>query len=154
MMKRWWRRVECNGICIAFVCLMCGIPLGFLGNMALEGLVIDERFPVKFHKVEALNSPVQQGGFLRARIYRDKYRDDCTVKSERYATRSDGFVLKLPHMIWEGGAAGTEYLDFPYDVSALHPGSYTLNVYLTYLCDNGTRVFAVEQPPVSFEVIP
>lgn len=151
-MTKWWRKVECNGLCIVVVCFLCGIPLGFMGNMALERLVKDERFPVEFHKVEALNSPVQQGGFLKTRIFRDKRRDDCTVKSERYATRSDGFVLKLPDMIWEGGEAGTEYLDFAYDVSALYPGSYVLHVYLTYLCDGGTRVFAVEQPPVAFEV--
>lgn len=152
-MSRVWQRIECNGICIMVVCLLCGLPIGFLGNMMLERLIRDDRFPVIFHRVEALNNPVPQNGTLEVRIFREKLRDDCAVKSEREAIRSDGKVFDLPDAIWEGGQAGTEYLDYGYSLRGLPVGNYALNVTLTYLCDNGTRVFAAQQPQVSFSVV-
>jgi hypothetical protein len=149
----WWRGIECNGLCIAVVCLLCGIPLGFLGNMALEKFIVDKRPPATFYKVEALNSSVPRGGTLDVRIHRDKHRDDCHVKSERYATDIDGVVFELPDLIWQGGEAGTSFLDYSYDVSNLPVGQYTLHVQLTYFCDHGTRVFPLEQPAVCFRVV-
>lgn len=151
-MTRLWRGIECNWALRSIVAVMFGIILGFSGNLLINRLTQDTRPPVHFTKVEALNSPVPRGGVLEVRITRDKFRSDCTVKSERYATNRDGVVFELPDLTWKGGPAATEYFDYGYDVSALPVGQYILHVELTYFCDGGTRVFPVTQPNVNFRI--
>jgi len=112
----------------------------------------DSRVPVtKWHRVEAVNSPVRAGDPLQVRIHRSKVRDDCPVASDRQAIDADGRAWDLPSAVWQGGEAGTPYIRYTYRTRAdMPPGEYTLRVFLTYTCPE--FVWTTQQPDARFRV--
>lgn len=112
---------------------------------------IDKTPPIEGSmKVEALNSPIKQGGDLCVRITRNKVRDDCPVTSLRYVTNKDGKATDIPDRAWIGGPTG-DRLDTCYPTSGLPPDDYTLHVSLSYGCPG--FVYNRDQPTVKFRVI-
>ena len=111
---------------------------------------VDTTPPVKFEKVEALNSPITVGEDLLVRIVREKRRK-CPVTSLRYATNEDGRAFDIPDRAWSGGPVGGSF-EMYYPTSGLPPGSYTLHVSLSYECPGGFT-FNVDQPTVKFRVM-
>lgn len=112
----------------------------------------DDTVPVYFHATETLNSPVPQGGKVQVRIYRDKFRDDCPVLSNRTAQLfPNGRVYDIENQSSMGGPANTEFVDWEYNVSELPPGDYVLFVELTYQCPG--FLHTVEQPPTFFQIV-
>lgn len=114
---------------------------------------LDTRHPIEaMHKVETLNSPVEAGGLVLVRIWRDKVRDDCPVTSERHALSTDGRIYDVANATHPGGEANTEFVDIAYALpSNIPPGIYDLNVTLTFDCP-GDLEFTTAQPPARFRV--
>lgn len=127
----------------------------YYGGPIYHGIFADRTPPIKvFHSAEALNSPILDGSPLVVRIVRDKVRDDCPVTSRRWITSEDGIVYNLGVASWAGGDVEAGWLDFAYPMpDGLSPGSYNLNVHLSYQCPNVSEPFEYEQPTVRFRVV-
>ena len=115
-------------------------------------LTFDDRVPVKFSRVEVLNSPIRPGQNLETRIWREKYRDDCPVWSARKAVNlATGVPYSLPDGFSAGGESGTDYLNFTYPtIDNMPAGIYELHVDLGYFCPGIT--FPIKQPVATFIV--
>ena len=126
---------------------------GVMASHVWSVMTFDRTFPVRFESVETLNSPIASGDYLRVRIWRKKFRDDCPVTSLRQAVSENGVTFNLPAATWEGGRVSEPYLDYRYPtVRGMPPGNYELRVSLTYGCPGIT--FTAEQPPARFVVSP
>jgi hypothetical protein len=126
----------------------------FVGVMVREAYnfaTYDNRVPVEFHRVEVLNSPIQPGGYLELRVWREKVRSDCPVVSAPFVTDRNGVSYALPSSFSVGGPVGTEYLDVSYLTPLdLPAGSYMLRDVLSYRCPG--EAFDILQPVALFVV--
>ena len=127
--------------------------VGAIGREVYHFATSDNRPPVAFSRVEVLNSPINAGGTLQIRVWREKVRDDCPVVSRPFITDENGETLDLLDVFSIGGPAGTEFYDATYLVPIdLHPGSYELFDLLSYRCPNDE--FVIPQPTARFVVAP
>lgn len=145
-------RVEVMRVLDGFL-IAGGLTLVSLAGLdTLTKLAVDERPPIAITSVEALNSPVEQGGSLVVRIRREKTREDCPLTSIRWATDMDGRKHLLPSISVDvkGGPVGTDYVDVTYPLGNLEPGQWILSVRLAYRCPAAD--FIIDHPPLPFRV--
>ncbi len=130
---------------------LCAIGFVMIGFSFVRNWFSDHRAPVVMVATETLNSPFEEGGQVKVRIYREKVRDDCPVISNRRAkNQTTGENYDIPNAHWAGGPANDTFIDMEYDTSHLPPGDYVLFVNLTYQCPE--FLHDVEQPVTFFRI--
>lgn len=149
---RAWEHIECNWILRLCMACVFGLFLGTGGLYLWQQYIAAIRSPIEIMKVEALNSPIPEGHVLSIRIWRDKFRDDCPVQSQRYVTDEDGRAYDIPDLTWLGGKVAELFVDLPIDTRSLSPGSYTTHITGVYLCPG--RTFVAQVSTVKFRVLP
>jgi hypothetical protein len=113
----------------------------------------DGRVPIsEWVGVEVMNAPITPGQSLLVRIERKKVRDDCPVKSTRYAINSNGKAFPLVGEVSSGGPASADATLWMYPTpDTLPPGDYLLRVTLSYDCPEFR--WTTQQPDGRFTVI-
>ena len=138
-------RIEFSGL-FAFIIIM------LMWGLATVSLDRRDPLPNGFDKAAVLNSPIPLGGYLDARVWRTKVRDDCTLAAKRWATDQNGNYADIPSEVLAVGLSSSEYLDIRYDVSELAVGEWVVFVDLTYSCP-GVGPFEHSQPPLRFTIV-
>ena len=137
---------------IAFVALTVTLALVAISAMFFT-LVVDTRPPLIGLSITPLNSPIQEGEKLIGHAVRTKVRDDCPIVSVRTATNMEtGKSLPLAGQVWNGGEAGSTFIDVIYATDNLTAGRYVLEYKINYLCPwgqtfryDGSMFFTVER---------
>jgi hypothetical protein len=130
--------------------LSIAVFVGVMGRQVYELTRNDYRAPVTFSRAEVLNSPVQAGGELHVRMWREKVRDDCPLLSRPYVIGANNAVINLSAAFSLGGPVGTPNVEFTYTIPDLPPGEYVLHDRLSYRCPAVT--FDIDQPEIAFTV--
>lgn len=145
-----WEKIECNKFYRVAVTVALAAFLTLLADKGIDRFITDNRHPIRsWGEAYAVPDEIARGAKVIGRIYRDKVRR-CPVESRRSAVRHDGLTYDVPDKFHRGGKDGTEYVEIEYDVSALPPGQYRLEVYLTYRCPE--RTYTSIQPPIHFRI--
>jgi len=132
------------------------ILAGWAGMFGVVAMLVfdaaeDTRQPITVTGVEALNSPVEPGGNLVVRIYREKVRD-CPLTSFRYAADVNGVRYDFEDEAKPGGGpVGSDYVDIAFPVPGDIPaGRYIFHNTVVYHCPD--QDYVVIHPEVNFRV--
>jgi hypothetical protein len=117
--------------------------------------IVDTRPPLIGLTITPLNSPITEGQKLIGHAVREKIRADCPIVSVRTVTNMEtGKQHPLAGQVWDGGEAGSTFIDVMYATQGLMAGRYVLEYKINYFCPwaqtfryDGSMFFTVEKSP-------